>query len=511
MRKLLLCLALLGCGNATEPSDLKLAATAAVVLTPATVAAHVGDRDTVVGTASCLLAWRNLDSTKINLISTFKGPGQTKANSAVVQSLAVGTAGLRAGCSGAADTSVFTIAAVQDTIGVQAAAADALVRTLSVQLHLGQGGIYDQFASIVKPRVLELGVRHVRERMFDQTDTQAQQQELAAAGIKLTAGCWPEGTDYADASHCIAMANAYGTGTIDAFDGWNEVNGKPIADWESAWVQWQQTMWNAYGANATWSGLPVLANSFTSTSATNQLFADKGSQSNKVDAGNMHSYPGGGSTPEGSIDSWLSAQSQLTGPKPNWVTETGYHTCRPDCPNGTGVSELAQAKYLGRLPFAYWNRNIGRTSIYELLDEGPASDSTDTRENHWGMVRFDGSVKPSFTTLKNVIALLTDQGAVFTPGKLNYTLTGALSTTNTALFQKANGKFYLVIWQALNVYDTSAEADRVNVADAVTLTLGQTRTVNTYLPRAGLTPTPKGTGTSFVVNVPDEVLVVEVS
>jgi hypothetical protein len=520
---LLLALVLLGCAGApTEPEapTLKRPNAAVTVVrvttTPAAISSLVGEKDTVVGTVfnsdgtvckTCLIAWRLLDSTKIKILSTFVPSGQSKPNAAVVQSLAVGATGLRGGSTGFADTTAFTISSVIPPTGVQAAWSDSFVNSISMQLHLGQGGIYDQFTTIVKPRLLELGVRHIRERMFNDAGTQAQAQDLAASGIKMTAGCWPIGTVYTDASHCIDYANAYGTGTIDAFDGWNEVNGRGVADWETAWVQWQQAMWDVYGADATWNNRPVLANSFTSTAATSQLATDKGNQSNKADKGNMHSYPGGGSTPTGVLGNWITAQNAVTGPKPIWVTETGYHTCVPNCSDGsTGVSELAQGKYTPRIFFEDWNRSIERTNLYELLDEqGEVG-----REAHWGLVRADNTVKPAFTALKNVIALLSDQGATFAAGQLDYTLTGALSTTHTTLLQKRDGRFYLVIWQDLNVYDPVAEADRVNAADGLTLTLGQSHTVNTYLPRVNLTATPKGAGTSFSLNVPDEVFVVEI-
>jgi hypothetical protein len=502
-----------------------------VVLTPPTVASQVNDIDTVIGTAfkkgtaclSCAITFKSLDTTKAVIQSTFVVAGGTAIRGAVVKSLAVGTARIRGGNNSLADTTVFTITATEppppDTTGVQADEAEDFVGSISVQLHLGQGGIYDQFGTIVKPRLLELGVRHVRERMFDNATTQSQQQELAAAGIKLTAGCWPENGNFTDASRCIELANAYGVGAIDAFDGWNEVNGQPgLADWKTAWVQWQQAMWNAYGADATWSGLPVLANSFTSTAATTELFTAKGSQSSRVDAGNMHDYPGGGNTPEGSVeDAWVNANTQLFPGKPLWTTETGYHTCTGAVGNtgacgGIGVNELAQAKYTGRIFAEHWRRGSPRTNLYQLMDEGPTCGSAGTdREDCWGLVRFDGSVKPSFTTVKSMIAILGDAGGSFAPGKLDYTLTNAATTTKSILLQKRDGRFYLVIWQALKVYDQNAETNITNADDQLTVTLPSSRAWKTYKPIDGTGVVNFGTGSSFSVAVPDHVLIIEIA
>jgi hypothetical protein len=416
-----------------------LATDTVLTFTPVTVAALVNDLDSVIGKVTingstcggCAIAFRNLDSTRLQIVSTFKPTGQTKLNGLVVKSLAVGTPGIRAGYMGRADTTVWTITTAPP-VGVQAAWSDDFVNSFSVQLHLGQGGIYDQFTTIVKPRLLELGVRHIRERMFNDAGTQAQQQDLAANGIQMTAGCWPINGNTADASHCLAYANAYGTGVIDALDGWNEVDGQGLADWKTSWVAWQQTMFDAYNADPTWQNRPVLANSITSTASTTDLFTTKGNQSSRIDAGNMHDYPGGGNTPEGGVeDSWVNANTSLAQPKPLWTTETGYHTCTGAVGNsgacgGIGVSELAQAKYTGRIYAEFWRRGRVRTNLYELLDEGTTCGSAGTsREDCWGLVRFDGSVKPSFTTVKSLIALLADPGTVFAAGKLDYTLTGS--------------------------------------------------------------------------------------
>lgn len=486
-----------------------------LTFTPATVAALVNDLDSVTGKVtingatcgSCAIAFRNLDSTRLQIVSTFKPTGQTKFNGLVVKSLAVGTPGIRAGYMGRADTTVWTIT-VPPPVGVQAAQADSLVQSASVQLHLGQGGIYDQFTTIVKPRLLELGIRHIRERMFNDAGTQAQQQDLAANGIQMTAGCWPLNGVYTDASHCLAYANAYGPGVIDAFDGWNEVDLK-LTSWETPWVQWQTAMWNAYGADPTWQSRPVLASSLAAAPAAIDLFNAQGNQSARVDKGNMHPYPGGNAIPSTVNNSFIPNWNTLVGPKRLWVTETGYHTCIPNCPNGTGVSELAQAKYTGRIYFEYWNAGIERTNIYELMDEGPANDMS-TREDHWGLVRFDNTVKPSFTTVKSIIALLADPGVSFAAGKLDYHLTNALTTTHTTLLQKRDGRFFLVIWQDLKTYDPNAEVDITNANDALTLTLPSSKPWKTYKPRLGTAVQTSGTGTSVALSVPDEVLIVEV-
>jgi hypothetical protein len=381
--------------------------------------------------------------------------------------------------------------------------ADSLVETISVQTHLAYDNVYPSgWDSIIRPRLLELGVRHVRERMVGNPIVQARFQDLANNGIKLTGACWPVGTNYSDASHCIALANAYGTAAIDAFEGWNEVD-KKGSNWPVAWVAWETALWRTYKEHSTWSARPLYANSLADAVSAEQL----GNHSGILDYGNMHSYPAG-AMPSVVSQNWIPELNQVASPKPLVVTETGYHTC-PTCASGNGVSFLAQSKYLGRLVFEYYNRDIRRTNIYELIDEGV---STTNRDMNWGLIKNDGTIKPAFTTLKNIITLLEDPGPSFTPGRLSYSLSGALSITHQTLLQKRSGKFYLVLWQEVSVWNISSKSDIRNPDDPVTLTLGTPASaIRVYRPSAGTGPVQSASGTSITLAVPDEVIVVEVT
>lgn len=402
-----------------------------------------------------------------------------------------------------ADTAAVTITSVSSGgTGPQAAMADSLVESISVQTHLSYNNVYTSgWSSIIRPRLLELGVRHIRERMVDNTTVQARVRDLGANGIKLTAGCWPQNGNYADASHCIARANAYGTGTIDAFDGWNEVDNKG-AGWASAWMAWQKTLWSTYKAHPTWKTRPLYANSLARAASTDDL----GNQSSLLDYGNMHSYPAG-DVPSVVSKAWIPQWNRVASPKGLVVTETGYHNCLA-CPSN-GVSFTAQSKYLGRLIFEYFNRGIKRTNIYELIDEGV---STTSREDNWGLLRNNGEPKPSFITIRNLITLLSDKGSSFNPGRLDYALSGALATTHSTLLQKRDGRFYLVLWQEVRSWDVANRRDLTSPDDEVTLTLGAAaRTINVYRPGEGTRPVQSGSGSSMKLSVPDELIIVEIA
>ncbi len=98
----------------------------------------------------------------------------------------------------------------------------------------------------------------------------------------------------------------------------------------------------------------------------------------------------------------------------------------------------------------------------------------------------------------------------FTPGKLNYSITDASGTVRSSLLQKADGSFWLSLWQRVSVFNPSTKTDisNANVSVALTFNDSVARTGTSYLPSAGLTGTGLGSHTTFTLAVPDEVMLV---
>jgi hypothetical protein len=66
-----------------------------------------------------------------------------------------------------------------------ARAADAFADFVGVNTHLGYGDTpYGDYEGILKPRLLELGVRHIRDGSFNQ-DVLRKYQDLGRHGIRL--------------------------------------------------------------------------------------------------------------------------------------------------------------------------------------------------------------------------------------------------------------------------------------------------------------------------------------
>ena len=121
-----------------------------------------------------------------------------------------------------------------------------------------------------------------------------------------------------------------------------------------------------------------------------------------------------------------------------------------------GISELAAGKYIPRLLLGNFKRNIVRTYLYELVNQ--SSDPNDDQSN-FGLLRFDGSPKPAFTTIKNMNSLLKDPAAKFTPQSLDYEIAGDKQGIESVLLQKSNGDYYLILWQETKSWDNDSKKD----------------------------------------------------
>ena len=167
----------------------------------------------------------------------------------------------------------------------------------------------------------------------------------------------------------------------------------------------------------------------------------------------MHNYPNIGQPPTIDLDTYFIPHiNNMCGKSlTKWSTETGYHN---DVSHDMGVSEQVAGKYIPRLLLESFNRNITRSYLYEFINESQGGD-----QGSYGLVRYDGSAKPAFTAIKNMISLLKEPGANFTPGSLNYTLSGNTSGVDSTLLQKSNKEFYLILWQEARSWNNDSKKE----------------------------------------------------
>ena len=363
---------------------------------------------------------------------------------------------------------------------------------------------------------------------------------LTDSGMKLVLVTYPTrlgGTEvdpypYKDQRPLDTAVARVGAANILAFEGPNEVDNNNGA-WggPKSYGEWARTYQASMYAHAKQIAPSISVLGLTVTSAAGaRAVGDIGAIS---DAGTLHPYPDG-DIPTASLARMRRDFAAMEpANKPWWVTETGYHTS----PNATealyqpGVTDIAQSKYVPRLYLDYFAAGIPYTSVYELIDE---HDDRTNAEANYGIMYYDGEPKPAYGALKNLLALLSDRGAPVTPSPLGYSLAGATGTIRQSLFEKRDGRFYLVLWNDVPVYRPKAVSglegrvrkywERVAGADKevrdlfnapvpVTLALAkQARTLTLYSPLHGAAPlSVTANSSSLVVPVPDNPVVVEIT
>lgn len=205
-------------------------------------------------------------------------------------------------------------------------------------------------------------------------------------------------------------------------------------------------------------GVTVLGPALTQTGSYGLL----GNLSQDMDLNNLHIYfsgrnpeNGGWGGPDwagnyyGSIPFDLN-YAQVDGPgRQSVATETGYVTTQGTPQHGQ-IPEWVAAIYAPRLVLDFFKMGIKRTYFYELVDDPSYA------QPGYGLLRYDLSPKPAFTAISNLLSILEDGNAAFTPATLNYTLSGDTSGVETMLVQKSAGQFWLAVWLDGSIYDVNA-------------------------------------------------------
>jgi Big-like domain-containing protein len=415
--------------------------------------------------------------------------------------------------------------------GVQAVRADDVAATMGIGTHFSYNDLLPYASNAAKTIQLikDSGFRFVRDGLnvngppptVDYRWTTF--KSLNSAGIKMVLVTQPQylGNNKFDTAPYTQQGNidfavaTLGTSGILAFEGPNEVDnnytnwGGSTTGFGAVAMQFQTALYNRVKAVA--PSIKVLG--FTVTS---QFGASHSPDLSAVmDGQAIHPYPNA-QLPANAIpgEKAFFGQYMNKANKPYWITETGYHTAV----NGTvnmyqpGVSEAAQAKYTPRVYLMSVLNNIAYTSIYEFIDEH--SDLTNAEMNY-GLVRNDGTPKPAYTAMKNMLGILnekTSAGATFTPTALNVSLS-LPANVKSLVMQKSTGHYFVALWQEVSVYNTSAKQDINNPTQNVTLSFGRGfSATNFYTPLTSGAATSLGSrtaGSTMTVAVPDHVVFVE--
>lgn len=434
---------------------------------------------------------------------------------------------------------------------VQARRASDFVSSMGVNVHLEYLGTPYQNYAAINSRLIELGMHHVRDEINDTADGQfvSELRQMKTMGYTVC-GLIEGGNDYPPAGEGLEARNVVPMiqdllPSIDAVEGPNEPDdstmppfayGLDYLRYPEGAINESENLWEIVKGDPAISDLPVLVMSEGTPRDFLKLAAVTPPPIHYANLGNMHAYQSGLWADWGLTDKYIPSAAKLSGTLPLWTTEMGYHNNLNFLSDGEqqGVSERASAIYLPIAFLSGFSHGVQRTFSYELIDEQPdpplasCTQQDQARcmgEGYYGLLRYDGTPKPSFTALKNLLGILQEtnleQFASANPGPLSVTFSGAPSKLGYTLLEKSNGDYYLALWNDVKVYElataTSAGYDLDRQPVPVTITFSDPHKFTIYAPNdpSGMGPTGaytiSTTPNSIELNLPARVLLLKIA
>lgn len=400
-----------------------------------------------------------------------------------------------------------------------ARSANDFYESVGVNTHLGYTDtVYWKNWPMVRDRLKELGVSHLRDGTFpahwSTGPTVAARYREAGIGLNLLTGLeqapsGPGGSGEGLDTRLGWIKSENLTRQLVGIEGSNE-------SWNDATAirNLQCATFDKVSADAALASTPVIGPSGGYPFSMTTWYDRVGDLSACLDRGNLHPYPGA-DAPHLHQDRDLSVAMEwgqrTYGDKPYWATETGYWNTLAD-PNG--VSEWAAGVYVPRAALEYFRRGIERTQLYELIDLKTSSAEVIDR---YGLLRTDGTRKPAFIGLSNLMAITRDAGDA--TGALDYsiTCTSGCRTDDPirhVLTRHSDGSYFIAFWAESEVWDPGAKVDAPEAAQGMQITLGEIPAqVEFYNPAKGTSPFRTDTSGSQVIatNATDHVRVVRVT
>jgi len=417
-------------------------------------------------------------------------------------------------------TSTPDAAIPTDPSGVAAARTSQLLDGIGINTHIDFPGYQTIGATAIETAIEYAGngmLKILRDSPASDSDLTAWPLIAKATGVKFDAFIG-EGAPsvYQDALTRMQAMVASGGDYLMGFEGGNEEDDSypvSLGNSQQQAAAFQPMVWAA-GQKA---GLDVFQISFgAGWSSPTGDYGTVGNLSASASYGNAHTYPQ--TNPLGALKS-LVADALLTTPgKPVAHSEWGWNSFSSGSNGGYGwCSEATCAAYDAMFIFDAFNAGNPYYFRYELFDDDQLESA-----NSWGMFYDTGTPKKSATAMRVMFQLLGDPGAAaatFTPGKLEFTVTGLPAASGStggqkALFQKSDGSFWLALWNEQVLNNTaSGNADVAVAAVPVTLSLTTAATTVTVYDVLAESTTPVASMsnvTTMTVSVPAHPVLVKI-
>ena len=427
-----------------------------------------------------------------------------------------------------------TAASPQTQNGVQASSVTAFSNFLGVNTHLGSWEPNYLNTTQIIADLQYLGLHNIRDHspssVSGTTWCLPAFGKLAAAGVSSDLLFTSGHVDIASDLAGIEGVSAFGPHAVQAVEGFNELAFQPITyngvttgvglygptppPPGDTWVPAAQAMaaiYHAVHADPKLAGTPVYHLTFGGYQPDN---AGLTSIVGTADYANIHVYPSNGAQPgfdngkNSLLDEYHNEYAGQSFPK--MVTEFGY----PTDLTSNGVSPAAQAKLTLNGIMDAFAAGFEQAYLYELFDE--ANSQTDDQANY-GLYNFDGTAKPIAVDLHNITAILADPAGdggtgQSATGKLNFTIKGPVTSSNSLLLEKTTGAFDIVIWAEPQIWNASIHSQVTAATQNTTIQLGGTyQKVEVFDPTVGSAATQVLTNISSVdLGLTDHPLIVQV-
>lgn len=380
---------------------------------------------------------------------------------------------------------------------------------------------YSNYEDIVKPRLIELGVKHIRDHFGDEK-AESRYAELAHKyGIRLLLINNDEGTDLIDVKNEVKRLNGLNPAkpVVELIEPANERDN----GWKKDWVKlctYLTDYKQIFKGDKSTASIPLLGPSFADTKNSAVDFSKAcHNVFDKMNAANLHAYSG--LYPESSFaggwgisfDNAIERYKAISAVKPIIESESGYKMAE-GIDGHPAVSQRTAAKYSPRLVLERLRAGATRVYFYQLINA----------LEDFGMLNDDGTPRLQYTSIKNFISLMKDEGAAFNTGTLGYALKGNTKNIHQMLFQKRDGKYMLLLWQGINGSDKgTADKDYVDVENSeaeINLSLAhKASSIKIYRPSFNQLPDGNGVNpviavknkTTIDLSVPDHLLIVEIT